>query len=616
MDTVCIVYSTYPVLFPAILSRMFQKNSHNFGNTLQDYMLDAAQTAGDGRLKWLQPGAARSTPDMEGYCVILAWTIFQVVLCVLAGAYFFRQLRLSRGARPAPVSGGRAESQEMQRLRQMRKIALTRPLNECVRPTSFQEIIGQEEGVRALMATLCGKNPQHVLVYGPPGVGKTCAARLALEMAKRSEGTPFRADAPFVEMDATCLRFDERSIADPLTGSVHDPIYQGAGPLGMNGVPQPKEGAVTRANGGVLFLDEIGEMHPMQMNKLLKILEDRVVHFDSAYYNPQDTRIPAHIHDIFQNGLPADFRLIGATTCPPESIPPALRSRCMEIYFRALEPEELSRVAANAARRAGLHLSHENAMCVGAYSDSARTAVNILQLAAGAARLEGRDTLLRRDIEYVAACAHYVRRQCYQPPKTDLPGVVNALAVCGAGQGVVLCCEAAAYAGSGDLTVTGVICEEELSGGSGRTVRRTGTAKDSARVAVTALAGLEIRADKHNLHIHFPGGSCADGPSAGLAMALAVRSALLDTPVPRDLAMTGEISVRGEILPVGGVAEKLRAAELAGLKRALIPRANLPDARKSSLEIHAVSTLREAIECLSPAQIADAPVLPAVAVAN
>ena len=62
--------------------------------------------------------------------------------------------------------------------------------------------------------------------------------------------------------------FDERAIADPLLGSVHDPIYQGAGALGSRGVPQPKPGAVTRAHCGVLFLDEIGELHPMQMNKL------------------------------------------------------------------------------------------------------------------------------------------------------------------------------------------------------------------------------------------------------------------------------------------------------------------------------------------------------------
>ena len=92
-----------------------------------------------------------------------------------------------------------------------------------------------------------------------------------LEAAKQSPGTPFGENAPFIEMDATCCRFDERAIADPLIGSVHDPIYQGAGPLGIQGVPQPKMGAVSKAHGGVLFLDEIGELHPIQMNKLLKV---------------------------------------------------------------------------------------------------------------------------------------------------------------------------------------------------------------------------------------------------------------------------------------------------------------------------------------------------------
>jgi len=79
-----------------------------------------------------------------------------------------------------------------------------------------------------------------------------------------------------VEVDATTLRFDERGIADPLIGSVHDPIYQGAGAYGVAGIPQPKPGAVTKAHGGILFLDEIGELHPIQMNKLLKVLEDRL----------------------------------------------------------------------------------------------------------------------------------------------------------------------------------------------------------------------------------------------------------------------------------------------------------------------------------------------------
>src|SRR5690606_21228348 len=97
---------------------------------------------------------------------------------------------------------------------------------------------------------LCGPNPQHVIIYGPPGVGKTAAARLVLEEAKRNPLSPFGPSAKFVEVDATTARFDDRGIADPLLGSVHDPIYQGAGPLGIAGIPQPKPGAVTKAHGG------------------------------------------------------------------------------------------------------------------------------------------------------------------------------------------------------------------------------------------------------------------------------------------------------------------------------------------------------------------------------
>ena len=73
-----------------------------------------------------------------------------------------------------------------------------------------------------------------------------------------------------MEIDATTLQFDERNIADPLLGSVHDPIYQGAGAFGNAGIPRPRPGAVCEAHGGVLFIDEIGELHPVQMNKLFE----------------------------------------------------------------------------------------------------------------------------------------------------------------------------------------------------------------------------------------------------------------------------------------------------------------------------------------------------------
>lgn len=223
--------------------------------------------------------------------------LINLFFAVVIGLYFWNLLRQQQGSKTAV---DRESRREMEKLRRLKSIALTEPLSEICRPKALQEIVGQTDGLRALRAALCGANPQHVLIYGPPGVGKTAAARVVLEEAKKNPLSPFAADAAFVEVDATTARFDERGIADPLLGSVHDPIYQGAGPLGVAGIPQPKPGAVTKAHGGVLFIDEIGELHPIQLNKLLKVLEDRRVFLDSAYYSSEDTNIPAHIHDIFK----------------------------------------------------------------------------------------------------------------------------------------------------------------------------------------------------------------------------------------------------------------------------------------------------------------------------
>ena len=67
-----------------------------------------------------------------------------------------------------------------------------------------------------------------MILYGPPGVGKTTVARLALQYARRLPHTPFAEDAPFIEVDGATLRWDPREVSNPLLGSVHDPIYQGA----------------------------------------------------------------------------------------------------------------------------------------------------------------------------------------------------------------------------------------------------------------------------------------------------------------------------------------------------------------------------------------------------
>ena len=525
----------------------------------------------------------------------------QLCVSLIAGVYFLSRMKKESGDAPAapPKSGGNSRG-EMDKLARMRAIRLSEPLAERVRPQTFEDIIGQEEGIRALRAILCGPNPQHVIIYGPPGIGKTCAARLVMECAKRSPGTPFRPDAPFIEMDATCVRFDERAIADPLLGSVHDPIYQGAGPLGNNGVPQPKPGAVTRAHGGILFLDEIGELHPIQMNKLLKVLEDRKVRFESAYYNPNDGSVPRHIHDIFENGMPADFRLVGATTRGPESLPPALRSRCMEVYFRALDADEVAKIAAGAAERAGFAMDAEDAAFFGHYAQCGRDAVNMVQMAAGAAQLEGRRFITHADAEWVIDCGHYPARPEALAETQPLVGRAHGLAVYGAQQGAVMDIEAAAAAGTGRCQITGIVEEEELDGG-GRRLRRKSMARASADSVLTVLRGRGFDLTHTDLHIHFPGGTPVDGPSAGAAMAAAAYSALTGRPLDGAAALTGEIGVAGEIRPVGGVPVKIDAARRAGLSRVLIPRANWMERfENAGIEVLPVATFDEVIALLWP----------------
>jgi len=524
--------------------------------------------------------------------------LINLFFAVVIGLYFWNLLRQQQGSKTAV---DRESRREMDKLRRLKSIALTEPLSELCRPKALQEIVGQADGLRALRAALCGANPQHVIIYGPPGVGKTAAARVVLEEAKRNPNSPFGPDAAFVEVDATTARFDERGIADPLLGSVHDPIYQGAGPLGVAGIPQPKPGAVTRAHGGVLFIDEIGELHPIQLNKLLKVLEDRRVFLDSAYYSVDDHNIPAHIHDIFQNGLPADFRLVGATTRLAEELPPALRSRCLEIYFRNLTPEEIGRIAANAAEKIELPLEPEALEEIKRFAANGRDAVNIVQLAGGVALSEGRKAIGRADVEWVLNCGQYNPRPQSRIRKEPMVGIVNGLAMYGPNLGTLIEVEAAAVPadrGRGQVRVTGVMEQEEF-GRPGRTMRRRSQALSSADNVLTVLkACLGLRPQDYDIHINFPGGIPVDGPSAGVSMVTAAASALTNRPVANLVAMTGEVTIHGMVKAVGGIVPKVRAAAEAGVKKVLIPRENWQEilAAQEGLEVVPVRCIQEVLE--------------------
>ena len=517
----------------------------------------------------------------------MSWTgialFIQLFFGIIIGLYFWNLLKNQRTQK---VTIDKESKKEMEQLRKMRAISLSEPLSEKVRPKSFKDIVGQEDGIKALKAALCGPNPQHVIVYGPPGVGKTAAARLVLEEAKKHKQSPFKEQAVFVELDATTARFDERGIADPLIGSVHDPIYQGAGAMGQAGIPQPKQGAVTHAHGGVLFIDEIGELHPIQMNKMLKVLEDRKVFLDSAYYSEENTQIPNHIHDIFQNGLPADFRLIGATTRMPNEIPPAIRSRCLEVFFRELEKDELKTVAKTAADKIEKNISEEGLDLLTSYTRNGREAVNMIQIAAGMAVTENRKDITIEDIEWVIHSSQLTPKHEQKIGVEPQVGIVNGLAVYGPNSGSLLEIEVSVTAAQdkGSINITG-IAEEESIGSQSKSIRRKSMAKGSVENVLTVLRTMGMKPSDYDIHINFPGGIPIDGPSAGIAMAAGIFSAIHKIPIDNTVAMTGEISLNGLVKPIGGVIPKIKAAKQSGAKKVI-----------DGIEIIAVKTFQEVLD--------------------
>ena len=479
-------------------------------------------------------------------------------------------------------------------LEKLDKVKLTQSVMELLRPQNLGEIVGQPRAVRSLLAKLSSPYPQHLLLYGPPGIGKTTAARLVLEQAKRVAASPFAEDAPFVETDGTTLRWDPRDMTNPLIGSVHDPIYQGARrDLADIGVPEPKPGLVTDAHGGVLFIDEIGEMDVMLQNKLLKVLEDKRAYFESTYYDPTDPKVPPYIKKLFDEGAPADFVLIGATTREARDISPALRSRCAEIYFEPLTPAHIVRIVEIAAKKLDAALADGVAALISDYTVEGRKAINILADAysfalerseEGAPVVIGKEDIY--EVAQVSRLYQYVKDRSSEKPEI---GHVFGLGVSGY-LGSVIEIEAVAFPA------------HEKGKGAVRFNETAGSmAKDSvfnAASVVRRMTGLEL--SDYDLHINVVGGGNIDGPSAGTAILAAITSALTKRPLRQDVAVTGEISLYGYVRPVGGVFEKAYGAKQAGMKMLVIPAENKKDIPEShlGLSIHPVETAEEAFRLL------------------
>ena len=481
---------------------------------------------------------------------------------------------------------------KLERLEKLDAKAINKNVMSLLRPENFNEIVGQERAVKSLISKMSSPYPQHIILYGPPGVGKTSAARIALEAAKKLKYTPLDEESKFVEVDGTTLRWDPREITNPLLGSVHDPIYQGSKrDLAEGGIPEPKTGLVTEAHGGVLFIDEIGELDDILQNKLLKVLEDKRVEFSSAYYDPDDENVPKYVKYLFEKGAPANFVLIGATTREPGQINPALRSRCTEVYFEPLSSEDIEGILYNAAKKLGVTLEEGVAELISRYTIEGRKAVNILADAYGYSLydLDGEDSkcISIKDVEEVISIGRYTPFERVDALDEYEVGHIHGLGVSG-------------FIGS-TLEIEAAVFPAKKKGAG--TIKFNDTAGSMAKDSVFNAASVIRRTTNkdikdYDVHVNVIGGGKIDGPSAGAAITLCIISALLNKGIRQDVAVTGEISLRGNVKPVGGIFEKIYGARRKGIKLVVVPKDNEKEIPLglSDIEVKAISHIEELIE--------------------
>jgi ATP-dependent Lon protease len=484
---------------------------------------------------------------------------------------------------------------KLQHLEELEQKKLSRTAMEVLRPSTLDEVVGQSRAIKAILAKIASPFPQHIIMYGPPGVGKTTVARLALEEAKRLRHTPFAPDAPFVEVDGTTLRWDPREVTNPLLGSVHDPIYQGARrDMAESGVPEPKLGLVTDAHGGVLFIDEVGELDSMLQNKLLKVLEDKRVQFDSSYYDENDPNVPKYVKKLFAEGAPADFVLIGATTREAGDINPALRSRCAEVFFEPLSRTDVVMIVQQAAERLGVALEEGVAELIADYSAEGRKAIGILADAYGLALYAagelpengGKLVLNGAQIMEVIQTSRLAPNVYRKASTTAEVGRIWGLGVAG-------------YMGSA-LEIEAVAFPAREAGKGGMRINDTAGSmtKDSlfnAAAVVRKVTGQEL--SNWDMHVNIVGGGRIDGPSAGVAIYLSMISAITSRPIRQDVAITGEVSIRGTVKAIGGVYEKIYGARQAGMARVVLPEENRTDVptEVTGIEVCYATTIEEAV---------------------
>ena len=429
--------------------------------------------------------------------------------------------------------------------------------------------------VRAL--TKKGDSPILCLV-GPPGTGKTSIARSLARALKK----------PYVRISLGGVR-DEAEIRG------HRKTYVGAMPgriangLRSAGVKNP-----------VMLLDEIDKVSTDYkgdtFSALLEVLDgEQNVKFRDHYLE-----VPVDLSEV----------LFITTANTLQTIPRPLLDRMEVIEISSYTENEKMHIATehlvpkqiekNGLLPEQLRIS-KNALWKIAESYTKEAGVRQLERLIGTIARKTAREIMEQNKKTVRVTeqnlTHYLGKEKYHTQMkndTDEIGIVRGLAWTSVG-GDTLQIEVNVMPGKGEIQLTGQLGD---------------VMKESARTGISYIRSIsesqgisEDFFEKHDIHIHIPEGAVPkDGPSAGITMATAIFSAVTERKIRADLAMTGEITLRGRVLPIGGLKEKLLAAKQAGIKTVLVPKENQPDVEELSqeitkgLEIIPVSQMKEVLK--------------------
>ena len=420
--------------------------------------------------------------------------------------------------------------------------------------------------------------------------------------------------------DRTVAPFEDATgaHAGALLGDVrHDPFQSGG--METPSHERVEAGSIQKAHKGVLFIDEINTLDIRSQQKLMTAIQEG----EFAITGQSERSSGAMVQT---EPVPCDFIMVAAGNMDAmENMHPALRDRLKgygyEVYMEDtieetpqtrrqyarfvaqevekdgrlphFEPDAVREVILEAKRRSG----RKEQLTL-----KLRDLGGLVRVAGDIAKAEGaefveRDHVLEakkrsRSIEQQFADDYIERRKDYELKVTEgsAVGRVNGLAVMGGDSGIVL----------------PVMAEVTPRQGEGGRVIATGQLKEMAQEAVSNVSAIikkfsDEDISEKDIHVQFIQTQGVEGDSASITVATAVISALENIPIEQDLAMTGSLSVRGDVLPVGGVTHKIEAAAKAGYKRVIIPKSNEQDVMieeeyEEMIEIIPVSHISEVLD--------------------